>query len=68
MRDGGSFRDPSGFIFYENGNVFRVINFSYKKNFDHLMNSGLYAELVQKNLLVIKFQNLIFNLLMIENT
>ena len=52
MRDGGSFRDPSGFIFYENGNVFRLINFSYKKNFDHLMNSGLYAELVQKNLLV----------------
>ena len=52
MKDGGSFRDPSGFIFYENGNVFRSINFSYKKNFDHLMDSGLYAELLQKKLLV----------------
>jgi len=52
MRDGGSFRDPSGFIFYENGNVFRSVNFSYKKNFDHLINSGLYEELVQKKLLV----------------
>ncbi len=52
MRDGGSFRDPSGFIFYENGNVYRLINSLYKKNFDHLMNSGLYTELVQKNLLV----------------
>jgi hypothetical protein len=52
MRDGGSFRDPSGFIFYENENVFRSINFSYKKDFDHLVNSGLYDELVQKNLLI----------------
>ena len=52
MRDGGSFRDPSGFIFYENGNVFRSISFSYKENFDHLINSGLYGELLQEKLLI----------------
>ena len=52
MRDGGSFRDPSGFIFYEDGNVYRSINFSYKENFNHLVNSGLYDDLVQKGLLI----------------
>ena len=52
MRDGGSFRDPSGFIFYENGNVYRSIDFSYKENFNHLVNSGLYDDLVQKGLLI----------------
>ena len=52
MRDGGSFRDPSGFIFYEDGNVYRSIYFSYKENFNHLVNSGLYDDLVQKGLLI----------------
>ncbi|MEL0008534.1 MAG: hypothetical protein VW741_01560 [Flammeovirgaceae bacterium] len=52
MRDEGSFRDPSGFVFYENGNVYRSVNILYKKNFDHLINSGLYLELIQKNLLI----------------
>ena len=52
MRDGGSFRDPSGFIFYEDGNVYRSIDFSYKENFNHLVNSGLYDDLVQKGLLI----------------
>ena len=52
MIDPGSFRDPSGHIFYENDKVFRVVNNSYKKHYDHLMKSGLYDRLIKENLLV----------------
>jgi len=48
-----SFRDPNGFLFHFDGNLFRQINHSYKENYDHLMKSGLYEELVNSNLLVI---------------
>jgi ribosomal protein L11 methylase PrmA len=47
-----SFRDPSGFVFKKDGAVYRQINISYKDNYDRLMNSGLYASLVSKRLLV----------------
>jgi len=47
-----SFRDPSGFLFYENGTIYRQINKSYKENFDHLMNSGLYKTLVDSEQLI----------------
>ena len=49
MRDLGSFRDPSGSIYYENDKVFRVVNKVYQENYDHLINSGLHDFLVQKN-------------------
>ena len=52
MKDAGSFRDPSGFIFYQNDQVFRSVNYNYKTNFDHLIDSGLYEELVNENLLI----------------
>ena len=52
MIDPGSFRDPSGHIFYENNKVFRVVNESYKKHYDHLITSGLYEALKIKKLLV----------------
>lgn len=48
----GSFRDPSGFVFTEKGKVLRQVNLSYKNEYDKLMSSGLYEELVDKNLLV----------------
>jgi hypothetical protein len=47
-----SFRDPSGFLFYRDGSIYRQINTSYKENYDHLMNSSLYNTLVDKNLLI----------------
>jgi len=47
-----SFRDPSGFIFSHKGRVCRQINLVYAENYDHLMNSGLYASLVAKGLLI----------------
>lgn len=47
-----SFRDPAGFIFWENGRVFRKINQEYFENFSLLKNSGLLDELQQRKLLV----------------
>jgi predicted nicotinamide N-methyase len=47
-----SFRDNSGFIFYHQGKIFRAITYSYKINYDHLINSGLYNYLVEDKLLI----------------
>ncbi len=48
----GSFRDPSGFLFYKNGEIYRQVNISYKENYDLLMSSGLYESLINANLLI----------------
>jgi len=48
----GSFRDPSGFLFYQNGKLYRQINQSYKDEYDHLIDSGLYSSLVDAELLI----------------
>ena len=47
-----SYRDPSGFIFKKNGQIFRQINKSYQENYDLLIDSGLYARLVKEKLLI----------------
>ena len=47
-----SFRDPSGFIFYDGDTLLRQVNTSYKENYDHLMTSGLYEKLSQSDLLI----------------
>lgn len=47
-----SFRDPSGFVFTRSGRIMRAIAEGYKKDFDLLVDSGLYEELVSKGLLV----------------
>lgn len=48
-----SFRDPSGFLFRnEEGRLLRQVNWSYQKDFEHLVESGLYQELVDANLLI----------------
>jgi SAM-dependent methyltransferase len=47
-----SFRDPDGYVFSYEGIVYRQIAPSYKTDYEQLMNSGLYASLVQKGLLV----------------
>lgn len=48
----GSFRDPSGFLFWQDGNIYRQINTYYKENYDFLMNSGLYDALKAEGLLI----------------
>ncbi|MFC1514696.1 SAM-dependent methyltransferase [Candidatus Omnitrophota bacterium] len=48
----GSFRDPSGFLFYRDGSLYRQVNISYRQDYDHLIDSGLYGRLVDSGLLV----------------
>jgi len=47
-----SFRDPSGFVYWQNGELYRQINPCYRENYKRLMESGLYNELVGNKLLV----------------
>ncbi len=49
---GGSFRDPSGFLFREDGILYRQVNQVYRENYDHLIKSGLYDDLVRRKLLI----------------
>ncbi len=51
-RHPASFKDPSGFVFERNDIFYRQINQSYKDDYDLLMNSGLYKELVKKKYLL----------------
>ena len=48
----GSFRDPSGFIYYQDDVLYRQINCSYKENYDEFISSGLYEKLVDDALIV----------------
>jgi len=48
----GSFRDPSGFLFYLNGQIYRQINTEYQQEYELLMHSGLYDELCSQKMLV----------------
>ena len=52
VREPGSFRDPNGFIFYRNGEVFRQVQKAYKEDWDLLASSGLCADLQSAGLLV----------------
>ena len=48
----GSFRDPSGSVFYKDNKVYRLVNKSYKKEFDLFISSGLKKSLEKKHLLI----------------
>lgn len=48
----GSFRDPSGFVFFSDGTLYRQINKSYREHYDKLLNSGLYDNLSKSGLLI----------------
>lgn len=47
-----SFRDPSGFLFKKDGQLYRQVNYAYIENFDFLINSGLYQKLVDEKFLI----------------
>lgn len=49
---GASFRDPSGFLYYQDGALYRQVNRAYQPNYDHLMASGLYEKLAERGLLI----------------
>ncbi|MHB1455511.1 MAG: methyltransferase domain-containing protein [Armatimonadota bacterium] len=48
----GSFRDPSGFVFQRDGVIYRQVQKTYSQQYDLLMESGLYEELVEQKLLI----------------
>jgi hypothetical protein len=47
-----SFRDPSGFLFRENGILYRQVNHAYAKDYNHLMESGLNDALLKGGLFI----------------
>jgi len=47
-----SFRDPSGFLFTQDGTLYRQVNQFYQKDYDQLMQSGLYERLVKARKLI----------------
>ena len=51
-RLGASFRDPSGFIFFQEGILYRQVNPAGREDYHALMDTGLYEDLVSAGLLV----------------
>ena len=47
-----SYRDPSGFLFYSDGILYRHVSQTFKGNFDLFIQSGLYELLVKKKVLI----------------
>ena len=47
-----SFRDQSATVYRKDSSVFRFISRDYEPTYKHLMESGLYTELVRRELLV----------------
>jgi len=52
IRLAASFRDPNGFIFKQDGKLYRQVNQSYAAEYSLLMESGLYAKLTKAGLLI----------------
>ncbi len=51
-RHPASFRDPSGFIYEKDGEIFRFVSSTYSQHFQKLKISGLYTELIEKKQLL----------------
>ncbi len=51
-RHPASFKDPAGFIFEANGKIYRQVNKVYGQQYQHLMESGLYNQLISSNQLI----------------
>ena len=52
LKEAASFRDPSGFLFYRDGTLYRQVNQGYRPHYDCLMSSGLYDSLTAKKLMI----------------
>src|SRR3954449_13533967 len=51
-RSVASFRDPSGFVFQQDGILYRQVNRSYREDYDLLIGSGLYRRLADDGWLI----------------
>lgn len=47
-----SYKDPSGYLFFENGQLFRKVNDRYRDTYNHVKESGIFQELMEKGLLI----------------
>ena len=47
-----SFRDPSGFVFRHDGEIYRQVNKSFSKQFEACIENGLYDALISRGLLI----------------
>ena len=47
-----SYRDPSGFIFYHDGQLYRQVNQCFRDDFDTFISGGLFDHLTGKKLLI----------------
>src|SRR3990172_361821 len=47
-----SFRDPCGFVYYQDNQLYRQVNPLCREDYDTLMKSGLYHHLVREEILV----------------
>jgi SAM-dependent methyltransferase len=52
VRSAISYKDPAGYVFQKDNIYYRTVSYPYKDRYDHLMNSGLYAELTEKKILI----------------
>jgi SAM-dependent methyltransferase len=52
IRDPGSYRDPSGFVYRRDGQLLRQVNVSFAADWDALVASGFLTDLVERGLLV----------------
>ncbi len=52
LREPSSFRDPSGFVFTREGELFRAVHRSYAPHLQRLASSGLQAALLESGLIV----------------
>lgn len=48
----GSFRDPAGFIFYQNGILYRQVNKSFEQSFDAFEKTGACQAFIDKSWLI----------------
>ena len=52
QKERASFRDPSGFLFYQDDVLYRQVNRVDQQHYDALIESGLYATLVDQSLII----------------
>lgn len=51
-KENSSFRDPSGYVYYDNNDVHRIITGQYIDVYEKNLASGFYKTLIEKNLLI----------------
>ncbi|MGE0201160.1 MAG: SAM-dependent methyltransferase [Candidatus Melainabacteria bacterium] len=52
QKHSGSFRDPDGFLFFQDNVLYRQVNASCQQDYDLLMTSGLYSDLTTAGQLI----------------